>query len=110
MLVAGCMLQGPLGVADLASNALAYQRELAMPPLAGCGLAAAADLHLASALQQVNHPLIDMGGIALTHSVLAPPTHDAGVWRLPDGAGIGAVPDDDALAGHVVESVEVAGR
>jgi L-alanine-DL-glutamate epimerase-like enolase superfamily enzyme len=110
VLVAGCMLQGPLGVADLAANALAYQRELAMPPLPGCGLAAAADLHLASALPQVNHPLIDMVGIAPTHCVVAPPTHDAGVWRLPDGPGIGAVPDDAALAGHVVETVEAAGR
>lgn len=110
VLVAGCMLQGPYGVADLAANALAYQRDLTMPVLAGCGIAVAADLHLASALQQVNHPLVDMASIAPTDCLVVPPRHDAGVWRLPDGPGIGAVPDDDALGSHLVETVEVADR
>jgi len=110
VLLAGCLLTGPFGVADLAANALAYQRDVALPAVAGCGLAAAADLHLASALRQVNHPVVDTAGLAATACPGGPRTPAAGVWRLPEGPGIGVVPDEDALRRHLVATAEVAGR
>lgn len=107
VLLGGCMLQGPFGFADLATNALAYQRDLAVPPLPGCGLAAAADLHLTSAIGQVNHPLVDMAPVLEVGVLERPLGHAEGAWRLPKGPSIGARPDDAALAEHAVGTLEV---
>lgn len=107
VLLGGCMLQGPFGFTDLAANARAYQRDLAVPALPGCSLAAATDLHLAAAAGQVNHPVVDMTPVLEAGVLDRPLAHAGGSWRLPEGPGIGARPDAAALAAESIETVEV---